>query len=176
MTGKMTPGEQLSLYREMVSSGELARTAPKRAPAKRRTKKNPDQLEILDPAEAARRERLYAQRLAYQERRKACPDGRELPDDMTWCGRCGEIIFNYSLVINHDLGYCGCPVEFDPVLKLNPGPGFRHGVPFSIDELNNRWDRQFFPDCECGDACGIHDVNGFCIAYCGCHEYRPKGE
>lgn len=147
--------------------------------SKRRTPKakqqGPDLLDVLS-GEDERQELVRAQRLAYRQRRELCPDGRELPEGHTWCGRCGEIIFNYSLVINHDLGYCGCPVEFDPVLKLTPGPGFRRGTPFTREQMNTRWDRQFFPDCECGDSCGIHQPDGMCYAYCGCHEYRPKGQ
>ena len=107
--------------------------------------------------------------------RTFCPDGRSVPKGMTWCGRCGEIIFAYSLVINHDLGYCGCPVEYDPVSDLlRHGPGFRPGTPFTRRQLNTRWDRQFFPDCICGDAFGNHHRGNICIGCFRCQQYRPR--
>jgi hypothetical protein len=159
----------MALFRELE-----AQAPPPRQRAPRRRTPKPEQLAILSPEEQERRERRAAQRQAYDKRRQCRPDGQPLPKGMSWCGRCGETVFAYSMVINHDLGYCGCPVEFDPVLKLKNGPGFRHGTPFNRDELNDRWDRQFFADCVCGDACGIHQPDGWCYAYCGCDEYRPS--
>ena len=164
---------QIALFND-IEVGKVAR--PKSAPRRRPRGKKAEQLVILSPEEQARRELVATQRQAYRERRRVRPDGLPLPDGMDWCGRCGETVFAYSMVINHDLGYCGCPVEFDPVLKLAPGPGFRWGTPFDRDQINNRWDRQFFPDCECGDSCGIHKSDGLCIACYRCDEYRPKGE
>jgi hypothetical protein len=170
----LTPEERLAQYREQVRDGTLT-APPKRV---RRQKVDPNQLELLDPAEAERREKRYAQTLAYRERRKTCPDGRGLPEGMDWCGRCGEIVFAYSMVINHDLGYCGCPVEFDPVWKDDAWRREIHSFGargrLDRDTLNQRWDRQFFADCECGDACGNHKEDGLCLACYRCHEYRPR--
>ena len=111
---------------------------------------------------------------------KACPPGR------TWCGRCGEDVSAYDLTINHDLGYCGCPVDVDPVFKeATPAPGWRNtaeiSTPFDYDALAHRWDRQFYPDCAaCGHPWGLHyrhnATGSTCLTYCGCHRYQAPSQ
>lgn len=143
-----------------------------------------DLLDVLsgrDDSETA----FLQRRKAYQARRAVCPDGRKLEANQTWCGRCGSRISTCDLVINHDLGYAGCPVEVDPVWSKMPpredGLGWRGAsrkgqgsVPMSVAQLCNRWDRQYFRDCKCGHPWGLHEDNSDCHAYCGCVEYREK--
>lgn len=144
----------------------------------------PDLLDVLSGA-ADRRDAEAERRKAYETLRATCPDGRVLAEDETWCGRCGETVYPYDLTINHDLGYCGCPVESDPTWKRYPrredGRGFRgHGAvgypgeggTLTVEDLCDRWDRQFFPDCTCGHPWGLHEDHDRCLAWCGCFEYE----
>ena len=133
--------------------------------------------------------RIDALRLLWKQRHSVRPDGAPLPVGQGWCGRCGQNTFAYGLTINHDLGYCGCPVEVDPTWSRYPrradGRGFRghgavghanHGL-LTVDELCDRWDRQYFPDCTCGHPWGVHcraDHPTFdfaCGTSCGCSIY-----
>ena len=118
------------------------------------------------------------------------PDGTPLPRDKSWCGRCGANDRTATIHLNHDLGYSGCPIDSDPTWSRYPrrqdGHGWRgggiEGYPTSgillEDDLCDRWDRKYFPDCECGHPKGIHasgHATAFCIARCGCSEYGAVG-
>jgi hypothetical protein len=149
-----------------------------------------DQLDLFaDPAEVEHGlmwSWLFAEAMHYwRQRRKVRPDtGLPLLEDFTWCGRCGETVREFELVNNHDLGYCGCPTEVDPTWKLltdrrPDGRGWRGGAfigrtgQLTEDELCDRWDRQYIPDCErCGHPWGVHSYGQTCTVYCGCRIYR----
>lgn len=154
--------------------------APKPKPKRSRSRKTdppPPTAEELARREQARR---------WNEQRDTNPDGRPLEAGQTWCGRCGKTVQKYDIVINHDLGYLGCPNEHDPTWSRFPvGKGFRGvidptrtSVHLTEDEMCDRWDRQHFPDCAaCGDPWGLHNHGGSCYLYCGCHGYvAPEGE
>ncbi|WP_396902765.1 hypothetical protein [Mycolicibacterium sp.] len=139
-----------------------------------------DMLGLLDGS-TEQQERRAALRREHDERRRVRPDtGKVLEPGWTWCGRCGQTVREFELVNNHDLAYGGCPVEFDPTWsKYDPAPGFRGvanypgGSHLTAEDLADRFDRQYFPDCaECGCPWGLHKLSqGICIAYCGCPEY-----
>lgn len=148
-----------------------------------------DQLDLFadpDVAEAVARyrEASAAALAAWQERRAINPQtGQSMPDGMEWCGRCGHVGHVGEMLSNHDLGYCGCPIEYDPTWsKLTDrrpdGRGWRGGAfvgrsgQLTEAELFGRWDRQFIPDCTCGCPWGVHDYGQTCIAYCGCRIYQ----
>lgn len=83
-----------------------------------------DLLDLLDGAaeriEQQRRldSEVAALRQLLEHRRAGRPDGLPVPRGEDWCGRCGENTFAYGLVINHDLGYLGCPVAVDPTCVI----------------------------------------------------------
>lgn len=103
---------------------------------------------------------------AYNQTKSTRPDtGEQLPDGYVWCGRCGETVHAGALFNTHDIGYCGCPVETDPVFRTRkPLPGFRRveGVtsPMGDEHLTTRWDRAYFADCTCGHPWGLHGLLG----------------
>lgn len=145
-----------------------------------------DQLDLFDTLSGAddRRDRERAAQDAYRALRSGPrPDGQSMAEDEAWCGRCGHNAYYGTLDMNHDLGYCGCPTELDPTWskyeRRPDGLGWRgHGVVgheggglLSEDELCDRWDRQYVPDCACGHPWGLHDDGLRCIAYCGCDTY-----
>uniref|UniRef100_A0AAU8GM29 Uncharacterized protein n=1 Tax=Mycobacterium phage JustASigh TaxID=3158894 RepID=A0AAU8GM29_9CAUD len=137
----------------------------------------PDLLDLLS-GEVDRREARAVRLAAYQALRAVCPDGRHLEPGQTWCGRCGQTVRAFEMVNNHDLGYLGCPAQFDPTWsRYQPAPGFREVANYpgrghlTEEDYSDRWDRQFVPDCECGHPWGVHRHGEFCTAWCGCTAY-----
>lgn len=156
------------------------------------------QLDLLDyaiqtsPAVVRRRELLA-------ERWNTDPLHRVFPEFHRLCGRCGEIVHTFA---GHDGGYTGCPIGSDPTWKRYPrradGHGSRgHGITgygegiLRDEDLCDRWDARWWPDCECGHAWGVHvrqigmsdptpEQPFRCGTYCGCSDYRdaarPDGE
>jgi hypothetical protein len=142
-----------------------------------------EQLNLFDVAPA--RQEQERRRAAYRARRDSNPDGRPLDEGESWCGRCGQTVTRWDLVCNHDCGYCGCPVEVDPTWSRYPrredGRGWRgHGAVgypgsgglLTVEDLCDRWDRLHFADCACGHPWGLHEDHAWCLAWCGCDEYR----
>ncbi len=91
------------------------------------------------------------------------------------CGRCGELDSTGSIMVNHDLGWCGCPKDRAAMLA-DGGSGWcpRHLTP---EEMRARHDRHHHPDCLCGDPWGLHSgrllaEENACATYCGCEGYR----
>lgn len=90
------------------------------------------------------------------------------------CGRCGQYTFEYGMVINHDLGYGGCPGAEDR-------RGLQHLPPAQAGGWHQRrHDRLHHADCACGHPWGFHDhtsaatimqPRGRCAQYCGCVAY-----
>ncbi|MDN5758693.1 MAG: hypothetical protein L0H59_09190 [Tomitella sp.] len=137
-----------------------------------------DQVDLLDvlSGRADAIDRKRAARQQWDERRSSCPDGRVLEVGETWCGRCGATIGHYDLVINHDLGFLGCPAESDPTWSRYKTVGFRCAVGYgqgilTVADLCDRWDRQHFADCACGHPWGVHGDGATCQAYCACQAY-----
>lgn len=126
---------------------------------------------------AARTAHIHSLWAVFEQMRVVRPDTQEVPPEGEWCGRCGADIQPYDLVINHDLGYLGCPADLDPTWREYPIHGFRcaegygQGI-LKIVDLCDRWDRQFFTDCVCGHPWGVHNRNVACGAHCGCGEYQ----
>ncbi|ORA24927.1 hypothetical protein [Mycobacterium aquaticum] len=143
----------------------------------------PDLFDVLSGALDSR-EAASRRRSEYNARRAVRPDGHPLGPRESWCGRCGKTVPAYEMTINHDLGYLGCPTEFDPTWsKCEAAPGFRgvEGYPdphgqLTESDLNDRWDRRYFADCTCGHAWGLHRQGEFCIAWCGCDAYEACGQ
>ena len=150
-----------------------------------------DLLDLLDgTAERIEEQRRLDAEVAtlrqlWEQRRAGRPDGQPVPTGEDWCGRCGQNTFDYGLVINHDLGYLGCPVEVDPTWSKYQCVGFRGAVGYpsstlTVEDLCDRWDRQFFPDCVCGHPWGVHTHAAHptwsfsCATSCGCPIYREQ--
>lgn len=158
----------------------------------RRTSSDHDDIDLLDlldgTAERIEEQRRLDAEIAtlrqlWEQRRAGRPDGQPVPTGEDWCGRCGQNTFDYGLVINHDLGYLGCPVEVDPTWSKYQCVGFRGAVGYpsgtlTVDDLCDRWDRQFFPNCVCGHPWGVHTHAAHptwsfaCNTSCGCPIYR----
>jgi hypothetical protein len=89
------------------------------------------------------------------------------------CLRCGMPIYEYDRVINHDLGWCGCPD--------GRAGGFHQFA--GAEEMNaGRAELEAFPACaDCGHAWGLHATHligppatsheGYCYTWCGCRRY-----
>ena len=127
---------------------------------------------------AERRSRMWADlgsdwRHPGTHTRLVAPSGAER--DGTRCGRCGEPCASYDLIINHHLGWLGCPAD-RAAFRAAGGRGW--GRKLTAAELNHRADRAAFPDCaRCGCAWGLHAHRGHfpadnpCYAWCGCRGY-----
>jgi hypothetical protein len=100
------------------------------------------------------------------------------------CLRCGFVDASYSIFINHDGGWCGCPVKHDPTWSQLPpredGKGTRghsrqgrtgHLTP---EEMVDRWEVGKLPPCECGHPFGLHSYGTTCYMYCGCRGYEAS--
>lgn len=145
-----------------------------------------DQLDLFNIAGDAVIERRRALLIA----RDPDPLGRTTPEFHVWCGRCGALHNPFDG--GHDRGYQGCLIGIDPTWKnYEPrGHGWAgHGVIghpggslLTVEELCDRWDRQYFPDCTCGHPWGLHHTRYgtqmqppgnplSCLAHCGCRDY-----
>ena len=146
-----------------------------------------DMLDLITEPDTERRRALL------DERWNTDPLHRVIPEYHWLCGRCGEID---RFTAQHDSGYVGCPIDSDPTWRRYPrradGLGFRgHGVTgygygiLAVEDLCDRWDARWWPDCECGHPWGVHITqHGFlepspihalsCNAYCGCSEYQER--
>lgn len=146
------------------------------------TREQPDLLDLL-----AGRPQQWAEeddhRAGWRRRRATCPDGRVVPANHDWCGRCGTIGWTGHISTSHDLGYCGCPNDVDPTWsRFEKAPGFQsvwddgkiRSMLTDRELSEDRWDRQFFADCECGCACGLHGLDGLCIGCYRCRHYRSQ--
>jgi len=97
------------------------------------------------------------------------------------CLRCGTVGSIAHISTSHDLGWCGCPNEFDPAWsKLPKGPGFQSVIDngkvrshLTEAEMADRWDATRLPLCVCGHAIGLHS-HGMCSLYCGCQVYEAS--
>lgn len=101
------------------------------------------------------------------------------------CGRCGAWTYYGTRAINHDLGYCGCPIETDPVWREHPpGRGFRTIVDvdgrwrsqlFGEGEMENRYDAALLPLCEtCFHPHGLHPWGRPCSLCHDCDGYTLR--
>jgi hypothetical protein len=115
------------------------------------------------------------------------PEGNWIKDgwrDAVRCLRCGEVIMDFDRVINHDLGWLGCPGD--------RGGGWGGHKFEGPDDMNRgRAELEAFPACAtCGHAWGLHtyhltmppgiDVRpgagSTCYTWCGCRHYvAPPG-
>jgi hypothetical protein len=98
------------------------------------------------------------------------------------CLRCGQGVYYGTISLDHDFGWCGCPVDLDPAWsKYEPGPGFRSVIDggeirshLTEDEMRDRWDADKLPRCQCGCSFGLHTYGRWCgvchPADCGGYE------
>lgn len=99
------------------------------------------------------------------------------------CLRCGAPAYYGTIDTNHDLGYCGCPNETDPTWSqyekksgwrgVETPEGERRGQ-LNEDEMQDRWDDDKLPHCECGHSFGLHPHGTGCYLYCGCQGYEAN--
>jgi hypothetical protein len=107
------------------------------------------------------------------------------PIEQDVCLRCGQVDAKYSIFINHDAGWTGCPVEHDPTWSQLPpredGIGSRgysrkgrKTGHMTDEEMVDRWEVGKLPPCECGHPFGLHSYGTTCYLYCGCRVYEAS--
>jgi hypothetical protein len=79
-------------------------------------------------------------------------EGHSFPQQR--CGRCGQLDAVGSLMVNHALGWCGCPADRDRhAAEGHRGVFGRH---LTVEEMCDRHDRVHYADCVCGHPRGLH--------------------